>query len=153
MKARIGHAHLKVKDLDRAAAFYERFLGLRVRERAADRYVFMSGGELHHEIALQKVGADAPVPARYSVGLFHVAFEVPDKRAFAEAYLRLRGDGVPVAAVDHRISWAMYFKDPDGNGLEIYCDTRSEPDGVALWEGEDRPLNEDRLLATMGSNA
>jgi catechol 2,3-dioxygenase len=147
MKMRIGHAHLKVRDLERATAFYERFLGLEVRERLPDRYVFMSGGPLHHELALQRVPPDARLPGRYDVGLFHIAFEVPDKASFARAYRTLEEAGVPVALVDHRISWAMYFADPDGNGLEIYCDTRSEPDGVELWEASDRPLSAKQVLA------
>lgn len=147
MKMRLGHAHLKVRDLERAAAFYQRFLGLEVRERMADSYVFMSGGPLHHEVALQRVPSEARVPGRYDVGLFHIAFEVPDKPSFGRAYRTLQEAGVPVALVDHGISWAMYFADPDGNGLEIYCDTRGEPDGVELWEAGDRPLSAQQVRA------
>ena len=147
MKMRIGHVHLKVRDLERATAFYQRFLALEVRERMADSYVFMSGGPPHHEVALQRVPSEARLPERYDVGLFHVAFEVPDKPSFARAYRTLEEAKVPVALVDHRISWAMYFADPDGNGLEIYCDTRSEPDGVELWEASDRPLSAQQVLA------
>jgi catechol 2,3-dioxygenase len=79
------------------------------------------------------------------VGLFHVAFEVDDRAGFVEAYDRLVDAGIPVAIVDHRISWAMYFSDPDGNGLEIYWDTRDQPGGVAIWEGRDRPLDLERM--------
>ena len=131
--AKIGHAHLKVRDLDRSVAFYERYLKLHVVERVTDHYIFMSGGAYHHEIALQRVAPNAPAPAPHGVGLYHVAFEVPSKRDFAAAYATLKNDGVAVATVDHYISWAMYFDDPDGNGLEVYCDTRGEPDGRALW--------------------
>ena len=111
-----------------------------------NHYVFLSGGGFHHEIALQGLGPNAPAPDPRSVGLFHVAFEVPDRQAFAQAYQVLTSAGVPVAAVDHRISWAMYFSDPDGNGLEIYWDTRDQPSGTDLWEGTDRPLLDARIF-------
>lgn len=147
---RIGHAHLKVRDLNRSTTFYTRYFDLKIVEQVAGQYAFLSGGELHHEIALQARGMNAPSQHPYGVGLYHVAFEVPDKRAFAQAYQLLRGDGVEVAAVDHLISWAMYFDDPDGNGLEIYCDTRREPDGATLWHGMNRPLPDSVILAALG---
>lgn len=146
---RLGHAHLKVRDLNRSITFYTRCFDLKVIELVAGQYAFLSGGDLHHEIALQALGADASNPNPYGVGLYHVAFEVPDKRTFAQAYQLLRGDGVDVAAVDHLISWAMYFDDPDGNGLEIYCDTRGEPDGAALWHGTNRRLPDTVILAAL----
>lgn len=147
--AKIGHAHLKVRDLDRSVAFYERFLKLRVTERVGDHYVFMTGGAYHHEIALQRVGPDAPAPEPYGVGLYHVAFEVPDRRDFAAAYATLTQAGVSVATVDHFISWAMYFDDPDSNGLEIYWDTRVEPDGRQLWRGDNIPLSPEKIIAAL----
>lgn len=137
---KIGHAHLKVRDLDRAVQFYSRFLRLREVERVDDRYAFLTGGDFHHEIALQRVRPDAPAPPPHGTGLYHVAFEVPSARDFAAAYAELTGASIPVAAVDHGISWAMYFDDPDGNGLELYWDTRGEPGGRARWHGENRPL-------------
>ena len=148
---RIGHVHLKVRDVDRATRFYREFLGMRERERVG-RFVFLSAGAMHHEVALQEVGAHAGSPARQDVGLFHAAFEVPDKRTLASAYARLADAGRQVIAIDHRISWAIYFFDPDRNGLEIYCDTRGET-GVEIWEGEALPLGEERLLAELGSEA
>jgi catechol 2,3-dioxygenase len=145
----IGHAHLKVRDLDRAVAFYTRFLGLREVERVADTYAFLTGGAYHHEIALQRVGPAAPQPPANGTGLYHVAFEVPDRRAFAAAYRALTEADVRVATVDHHISWAMYFDDPDGNGLEIYWDTRGEPNGRQLWRGENAPLDVATILAAL----
>lgn len=149
MNVRIGHAHLKVRDVNRAAEFYSRLLGLRLRERVGERFIFLSGTEMHHEIALQEVGREAAKPGRFDIGLLHVAFQVPDKRALAMCYQTLTESGVPVALVDHRISWAMYFADPDGNGLELYCDTRGDEGGADLWEGGDRPLSSDQLLAQL----
>ena len=146
---RIGHAHLKVRNLERAIDFYTRYFNLSVVEQVANQYVFLSGGDLHHEIALQAVGEDAPSPHPYAIGLYHIAFEVPDKRSFALAYKTLRDDGVDVGAVDHLISWAMYFPDPDGNGLEIYVDTRHEPDGASLWKGINVPLEDEKIFAAL----
>ncbi|MCC7161084.1 MAG: VOC family protein [Anaerolineae bacterium] len=148
-KTKIGHAHLKVRDLDRATAFYTRYLSLRFVERVGDMYVFLSGGEVHHEIALQNVGAYAPIPPPDAPGLYHVAFEVPDKESFARAFKTLTEAGVKVALVDHCISWAMYFDDPDGNGLEIYWDARNEPDAVKHWRGINLPLEADDVLAVL----
>ena len=78
-----------------------------------------------------------------------VAFEVPDKRSFALAYRALFEAGIPVVAVDHYISWAMYFDDPDGNGLEIYWDTRTQPGGRQLWHGDNAPIENEAILAAL----
>src|SRR5437016_14557843 len=85
-KTKIGHAHLKVRDLQRSVDFYTRFLGLHVTEQVDNAYVFLTGGAFHHEIALQNVGSNAPHPPSHGTGLYHVAFEVPDKRSFVAAY-------------------------------------------------------------------
>ena len=146
MKARIGHVHRKVRDLDRAIAFYTHFLGMSVRERVGNAYAFLSGGDLHHEIALQNVGPSAPPAPERGVGLYHAAFEVDDRASLGEAYRALTDAGIAVYPVDHRISWALYFDDPDGNGLELYWDTRGEPEGVTEWHGANRPLTEEQLL-------
>ena len=148
---KIGHAHLKVRDLDRSVMFYSRYLRLHETERVADSYAFLTGGAPHHEIALQRMGPDAPTPPAHGVGLYHVAFEVADKRAFAEAYAALIEGGIMVATVDHFISWAMYFDDPDGNGLEIYWDTRNEPGGRPLWRGDNVPLPPETILTALAT--
>ena len=147
--ATLGHVHIKVRDLEEAAAFYTHFLGLQVTERVGNAYVFLTAGRMHHDVALQRVSGNAPLPAQHAVGLYHVAFEVPDKRTFAETHRTLTRAGVPVIATDHRISWAMYFSDPSGNGVEVYCDTRREPDGTAVWKGADRPLDERKILGAL----
>jgi len=148
-QTRLGHAHLKVRDLNRSVDFYTRFFDLTVVEQVSGHYAFLSGGPVHHEIALQQVGASAPAATPHGVGLYHVAFEVPDRRAFALAYRALTEAGLPVATVDHRISWAMYFDDPDGNGLEIYWDTRQEPSARRLWRGENLPLPSETILTAL----
>ena len=148
-KTKIGHAHLKVRDLQRSIVFYTRFLRLNVTEVVDNHYAFLTAGTYHHEIALQNVGADAPEPPSKGTGLYHVAFEVPDKRSFALAYRALMDAGIPVAVVDHYISWAMYFDDPDGNGLEIYWDTRTLPGGRPFWHGDNAPLKDETILAAL----
>ncbi len=143
---RLGHVHLKVRHLKNAVAFYTRVFNLKVTEMVGDHYAFLSGGSLHHEIALQNVGHGAPDPPPHGVGLYHVAFQVPDKMSFAQAYNHLRQAGVEPQAVNHFISWAMYFTDPDGNGLEIYVDTRNDPEGRAQWQGYSEPLSYEKIM-------
>ena len=147
--ASIGHVHLKVHNLAEAEKFYSRFLGLEVVERIGAGFSFLSGGEHHHDVALQHVGAQAPVPQRHAVGLFHAAFQVADKRAFAETYQAFKEANIPVFTTDHRIAWALYSADPSGNGVEVYVDVRREADGAPLWEGQDRPLGEAKILAEL----
>ena len=142
---RIGHVHLKIRDMKKSVAFYKKYLDLKITENLNNSFVFMSSGEMHHELALQEVGKSAALPGRYDVGLYHVAFEVPDKKTLIETYQKIKKDGIEVYPVDHRISWALYFNDPDGNGIEVYCDTRGMQHGVESWEGKDRLLTEDML--------
>ncbi len=129
--ATIGHIHIKVRDLEAATDFYTRFLGLQVVERVGNSHVFLTAGEMHHHLALQYVGPNALLPERHTVGLHHTVFEVADKQAFAKTYRQLTQAGIPVAATDHRVSWALYLTDPSLNGVEIYCDTRGDPDGAS----------------------
>lgn len=145
----LGHVHLKVRQLDRSVEFYTQTFGFTVSETVADQYAFLSDGSVHHIVALQAVGDGAPAPHPYGVGLYHAAFEVPTKDAFAGTYLALRETGLPIAVVDHRISWAMYFDDPDGNGLEIYVDTRRDAPGTDSWHGVSRRLSEKEILAAI----
>ncbi len=145
-RTKLGHTHLKVRDLTRSIDFYMTYFDLNEVEKLGDHFAFLSGGTVHHEIALQSVGPDAPAAPPGAVGLFHVAFEVEDKDAFARAYQALTDAGVPAGAVDHGISWAIYFNDPDGNGLEIYVDTRADIEGRERWHGNDRRLSRARIL-------
>lgn len=150
VRATLGHVHLKVRDLERAIGFYSRVLGLRVTERVDAHFAFLSGGDAHHEVALQELGPEAAGPDPHGVGLYHVAFEVPDAASLATAYDMLVEAGIPVAAVDHAISWALYFADPDGNGVEIYLDRRRSPGGDALWHGRSRRLTREALREAAG---
>lgn len=121
---RIGHVHLRVRDLQTAVDFYIRYFGLCVVERIDNAYAFLATGDRTRtntqHIALEATGYDAPAASAFAPGLVHIAFAVPDHPSLAAALRRLQTDGVPVQAVDHGRSWALYFSDPDGNGLEIY---------------------------------
>ena len=144
---KLGHVHLKVRDVDAAEEFYVALLGAQVTERIGGRFSFLSFGDAHHHLALQALGAGAPGPAFHAVGLYHVAFELPDRRAFAAAWRRLRAMRREASAADHRISWAIYCADPDGNGVELYVDTRADLGGAPLWRGASVPLDEAAILA------
>jgi catechol 2,3-dioxygenase len=139
----IGHVHLKVSDLDRSEAFYRDALGLEVTERVGGSFIFMSFGEAHHHLALQG-HADLPPADPEALGLYHFAVEVPGEEELAAAVGRIRSAGIEFAAVDHGISKSVYFSDPDGHGVEIYCDTR-ELRHRPEWEGIAAPLDVDEL--------
>ncbi|WP_224447625.1 VOC family protein [Haloprofundus salilacus] len=131
----LGHIHLKVRELDRAIDFYSSVLGLDVTERHAN-YAFLSFGSHHHDLALQALGDDAPDPGP-GVGLYHSAWEVETPAKLRGTYEALDERGVSVAPVDHGISKALYFDDPDGNGVEVYLDTREANDQLE-WDGRNR---------------
>ncbi|MGJ3242051.1 MAG: VOC family protein [Opitutales bacterium] len=147
---RIGHTHLKVRDLEKSVGFYKRYLRLEERERIGETFSFLSGTDMHHEIALQQLGASASSPRPDTVGLYHVAFEAKSKDELRQLYERLVADGIPHVLVDHRISVAIYFADPDQNGLEVYQDTRSEVNGSRLWQGIDRPISAESYFEGTG---
>jgi catechol 2,3-dioxygenase len=120
----IGHVHLKVADLDRALAFYAGVLGFEVTQRMGDSAAFLSAGDYHHHIGLNtwESRRGAP-PDRGTTGLYHFAIRYPDRAALGDALRRLRQAGVSLdGASDHGVSEALYLRDPDGNGLELYWD-------------------------------
>ena len=121
---RIGHVHLKVADLERAIAFYRDVLGFELTQRFGDQAAFLGAGGYHHHIGLntwESAGA-APAPPGHP-GLYHSAILYPDRKALAQALARVIAAGVPLdGASDHGVSEAIYFRDPDGNGVEIYRD-------------------------------
>jgi catechol 2,3-dioxygenase len=139
----LGHVHLKVSDLERSEVFYRDALGLEVTERVGGSFVFMSFGGSHHHLALQG-HPDAPRADPEELGLYHFAIEVEDEEELARAVDRIRMVEIDFAAVDHGISKSVYFSDPDGHGVEIYCDTR-ELRHRPEWEGIAAPLDVDEL--------
>jgi catechol 2,3-dioxygenase len=120
----IGHIHLKVADLDRALAFYQGVLGFDLTTRLGPSAAFLSAGGYHHHIGLNTWESrhGAP-PSAGTTGLYHAAIRYPDRAALADALRRLVDAHVPLdGASDHGVSEALYLRDPDGNGLELYWD-------------------------------
>jgi len=121
---RVGHVHLKVSDLERAVRFYRDVLGFDVMQRWGRQAAFLSAGGYHHHVGLntwESLGGHAPAPG--TTGLYHVAFLYPSRAALGAAYRRLIEHSVPLdGASDHGVSEALYLRDPDGNGIELYCD-------------------------------
>jgi len=120
----VGHVHLKVSDLERSVTFYRTVLGFELTQRMGDSAAFMSAGGYHHHLGLNTWESRGAGPApRRAAGLFHAAFLYPTRVALAVAYQRLRAAGIPLeGAADHGVSEALYLRDPDDNGLELYWD-------------------------------
>jgi catechol 2,3-dioxygenase len=125
---RIGHVHLKVSDLDRALGFYCGVLGFQLMQRYGAEAAFVSAGGYHHHIGLntwESAGGHPPAPG--TTGLYHVAILYPDRATLADALRRLQAAGIPLeGAADHGVSEALYLRDPDGNGVELYRDRPRE---------------------------
>ncbi|CAN5662465.1 VOC family protein [soil metagenome] len=126
--ARIGHVHLKVADIGRALGFYRDILGFEVTQWYGDDAVFVSAGGYHHHIGLNTwMSKGAPPAPRGSVGLFHLAILYPERRDLAQALKwLLEADYRLDGASDHGVSEALYLRDPDGNGVELYVDRPEE---------------------------
>ena len=152
-QVRIGHVHLKVADLERSLAFYRDVLGFAVTQRYGSQAAFLSAGGYHHHIGLntwESAGGQPPPPG--TTGLFHVAILYPTRAELADAVRRVVQAGLPLeGAADHGVSEAIYLRDPDNNGVELYRDRpadqwpRSAGGGLAMGT---RPLNLDELLST-----
>lgn len=149
---RIGHVHLKVADLERAIGFYHGVLGFDVVQRLGDAAAFLSAGAYHHHIGLntwESLGGNAPGPR--STGLYHTAILYPHRAALADALRRVIAAGIELdGAADHGVSESLYLRDPDDNGVELYCDRpkdtwpRHADGSLAMYT---RPLDVERLLA------
>ena len=121
---RIGHVHLKVADLDRALGFYCGVLGFELMQRFGRQAAFISAGGYHHHIGLNTwESRGGSPPARGTTGLFHTAILYPTRAALADALRRLIAAEIPLdGASDHGVSEALYLRDPDQNGVELYWD-------------------------------
>jgi catechol 2,3-dioxygenase len=151
---RIGHVHLKVADLDRSLRFYRDVLGFSLMQKMGSQAAFISAGGYHHHIGLntwESLGGTPPPPG--STGLYHVAILYPTRRDLADALKRLRAAGIELeGASDHGVSEALYLRDPDENGVELYRDKpqaewpRDPKGGIAMYT---RPLDLVALLAEL----
>jgi catechol 2,3-dioxygenase len=133
----IGHVHLKVSDIDRALAFYCGVLGFELQQRYGSQAAFVSAGGYHHHIGLNTwESAGGSPPPRNATGLYHVAIRYPDRRTLADAVRRLLDAGISLdGASDHGVSEALYLRDPDGNGIELYRD-RARAEWPRSGDGE-----------------
>ncbi len=120
----IGHVHLKVADIARALEFYCGVLGFELQQRMGEEAAFVSAGGYHHHIGLNTWESRGASPApRKSAGLFHIAILYPERRDLAQALRWLMEAKYPIdGASDHGVSEALYLRDPDGNGVELYWD-------------------------------
>src|SRR5882757_3766984 len=125
---RIGHVHLKVADLDRALGFYCGVLGFELMQRYGAQAAFISAGGYHHHIGLNTwESKGGPPPAPGTTGLFHTAILYPTRAALADALRRVAAAGIELdGAADHGVSEALYLRDPDQNGVELYWDRPRE---------------------------
>jgi catechol 2,3-dioxygenase len=151
---RIGHVHLKVADIERSLGFYRDILGFEVMQWYGEDAVFISAGGYHHHIGLNTwMSKGAPPAPRNSAGLFHLAILYPERRDLAQALRWLIDAEYPLdGASDHGVSEALYLRDPDGNGVELYRDRPEEqwprtPDGGLAMVTE--PLDVQSLLSEL----
>ncbi|MHB8572640.1 MAG: VOC family protein [Candidatus Dormibacteria bacterium] len=154
-RVQVGHVHLKVADLERAIAFYRDLLGFELVTRMGDQAAFLGAGGYHHHIGLntwESQGGSPPPPGH--TGLYHTAILYPDRKELARALRRIVDAGHPLeGAADHGVSEAVYLRDPDDNGIEIYRD-RPREDWPRAADGTltmySRHLDLDALLAEAG---
>lgn len=135
-ETRVGHVHLKVSQLDRSIAFYSGVLGFEITQTYGAQAAFLSAGGYHHHIGLntwESAGGTPPPPG--TTGLYHTAFLFPDRASLAAVLKRVIDAGIPIdGAADHGVSEAIYLRDPDENGVELYRDRPEQewprqPDG------------------------
>jgi catechol 2,3-dioxygenase len=149
----IGHVHLKVYDLDRALAFYRDVLGFELQQRLGEQAAFLSAGGYHHHLGLNTwESRGGSPPHRGTTGLYHVAIRYPDRAGLGDALKRLVDAGIPLdGASDHGVSVALYLRDPDDNGIELYYDRPREEWPGAGDDGElamiSAPVDVRELLA------
>ena len=152
---RIGHVHLKVADLERALALYRDVLGFEVTQRLGRQAAFLSAGGYHHHIGLNTwESAGGVPPARGTTGLYHVAILYPTRALLADALRRVFAAGLELeGASDHGVSEALYLRDPDDNGVELYWDRPPEQwprNAQGALDMFTRPLDLDGLLREAG---
>jgi catechol 2,3-dioxygenase len=154
-RVRIGHVHLKVADVERSLAFYRDVLGFELTQRFGAGAAFLSAGGYHHHVGInvwESRGGAPPPPG--ATGLYHFAILYPTRAALADALRRVVAAGIQLeGAADHGVSEALYLRDPDGNGVELYHDRPREEwprDGEGNLAMVTEPLDLEALLARAG---
>lgn len=150
-EVRIGHVHLKVSDLERAIKFYRDVLGFELTQKYGRQAAFLSAGGYHHHIGLNTWESQGGSPPQAgATGLYHLAILYPTRAELADALRRLTKAGIPLeGASDHGVSEALYLRDPDGNGVELYWDRpqeewpRTQDGGIEMFT---HPLDLNALL-------
>jgi catechol 2,3-dioxygenase len=150
----IGHVHLKVSGLDRAVKFYTDVLGFDVMQKWGASAAFLSAGGYHHHIGLNTwESRGGKPPARGATGLYHFAILYPNRKELARTFKRLLDHEWPIdGAADHGVSEAIYLRDPDGNGIEIYRDRPREEwprDASGELSMVNAPIDFESLLAEL----
>lgn len=149
---KIGHVHLKVADIERALAFYCDVLGFHITQRYGDSAVFIAAGDYHHHIGLNTwESKDGSAPPLGTTGLYHTAILYPTRATLADALRRVKAAGITLdGSADHGVSEALYLRDPDNNGVELYWDKPRKLwpiDEKGCLQMHSRQLDLDDLLA------
>lgn len=133
---KLSHVHLKVNEINSVRPFYEELFGMTVSDDRG-KFVFLTNETTHHTLALQQTPTQFNTEAQK---LYHIAFEVNSEEELYDFARRLRSANIQFTAVDHGISWAIYFNDPEGTGLELFLDRRKSLDGALHWSGRSHRL-------------
>ena len=137
---KIGHVHIKVLNLKKAEEFYIKIFGFKVSERVGS-YLFLTFEKEHHDLALQEI-KNAKRPSDNMTGLYHFAIELDNLKQLANIYLKLKKYNVKCTPINHGISKSIYFSDPDGNGIEVYVDTRQVK---KKWQGVSTLISKEKF--------
>ena len=137
---RIGHLVLNVKDVEESTKFYTEVLGFQISKQS-DTATFLTCGKIHHDLALFK--SKQPVKIKDGLGLNHMAIQVEDFEALTAYYRILEHMDIIERCTDHGMTCSIYLTDPDGNGIELFCNCQEDPaDGLAIMSSPDRSNKE-----------
>ena len=140
---RVGHLVLNVKDVETSVKFYTEILGFEIALERPGFGTFLTCGKIHHDLALFQAAPDAAPVTPGGLGLNHMALQVEDFDMLTEYYHRLKELGIVDHTADHNMTKSIYLNDPDGNGVELFCNTfENAEDGLAMMRSPDRKNEE-----------
>ena len=145
---KLGHVHLKVKDIKSMCEFYQNIFGMEVVEYELEKFAFLnlSSSDAHHVIALQSLPGGNENERR-NLGLFHFAFEVKSLHELVKFLNTLHENNVEYKCADQGVCWSIYFDDPEGNGIEAFLDIRSKSIGRVRWGGETKHITGEDIMS------